>query len=222
MRLLLVEDDRMIGQSLLKGLRDDGYAVDWVRDGAAGLAALVDAQADFAIMVLDWNLPRQSGLSVLQSIRAAGNPIPVLMITARDQITDRVMGLDGGADDYLVKPFELAELKARLRSLLRRREGRTSPQIVHGPLVLDPVTHTAHLHGEAVTVTPREFALLRALMQRPGAILSRAQLEEHLYGWDESVQSNAVEFLIHSLRRKLGSEVIDNVRGVGWRMGNIT
>jgi two-component system response regulator QseB len=222
MRLLLVEDDRMIGQSLLKGLRDDGYAVDWVRDGAAGLAALGDAQADFAIMVLDWNLPRQSGLSVLQSIRAAGNPIPVLMITARDQITDRVMGLDGGADDYLVKPFELAELKARLRSLLRRREGRTSPQIVHGPLVLDPVTHTAHLHGEAVTVTPREFALLRALMQRPGAILSRAQLEEHLYGWDESVQSNAVEFLIHSLRRKLGSEVIDNVRGVGWRMGNIT
>jgi two-component system, OmpR family, response regulator QseB len=222
MRLLLVEDDRMIGQSLLKGLRDDGYAVDWVRDGAAGLAALGDAQADFAIVVLDWNLPRQSGLSVLQSIRAAGNPIPVLMITARDQLTDRVMGLDGGADDYLVKPFELAELKARLRSLLRRREGRASPQIAHGPLVLDPVSHTAHLRGSAVTVTPREFALLRALMQRPGAILSRAQLEEHLYGWDESVQSNAVEFLIHSLRRKLGSEVIDNVRGVGWKMGNIT
>ena len=220
MRLLLVEDDPMIGESLVKGLRDEGYAVDWVRDGAAGLAALRDAQAQFAIVVLDWNLPRQSGLSVLQAVRSSDNRVPVLMITARDGIADRIKGLDGGADDYLVKPFELAELKARLRSLLRRRDGRASSEIVRGRLVLDPSMHTARLRDVAVAVTPREFALLRVLMQRPGAVLSRAQLEEHLYGWDESVQSNAIEFLIHGLRRKLGSTVIENVRGVGWRMGN--
>jgi len=219
MRLLLVEDDPMIGESLVKGLRDDGYAVDWVRDGAAGLVALGDALADFSIVILDWNLPRQSGFCVLQALRAAGNGVPVLMITARDAVADRIKGLDGGADDYLVKPFEFSELKARLRSLLRRRDGRASSEIVHGLLVLDPVTHTARLHETAVAVTPREFALLRALMQRPGAVLSRAQLEEHLYGWDESVQSNAIEFLIHGLRKKLGSTVIENVRGVGWRMG---
>jgi two-component system, OmpR family, response regulator QseB len=206
MRLLLVEDDPMIGESLVKGLRDEGYAVDWVRDGPAGLAALGDARADFSVVVLDWNLPRQNGLSVLQGVRAA--------------VADRIKGLDGGADDYLVKPFELAELKARLRSLLRRRDGRARSEIVHGQLVLDPVMHTARLRDVAVAVTPREFALLRVLMQRPGAVLSRAQLEEHLYGWDETVQSNAIEFLIHGLRKKLGSTVIENVRGVGWRMGN--
>jgi two-component system response regulator QseB len=220
MRLLLVEDDPMIGESLVRGLRDDGYAVDWVRDGAAGLAALKDRQADFSIAILDWNLPRQDGLSVLQAVRASGNRVPILMMTARDGLTDRVNGLDGGADDYLVKPFELAELKARLRSLLRRQDGRASSEIVHGELVLDPVTHTVRLRDAAVTVTAREFALLRALMERPGAVLSRTQLEERLYGWDESVQSNAIEFLIHSLRKKLGSTIIENVRGVGWRMGD--
>jgi two-component system response regulator QseB len=220
MRLLLVEDDPMIGESLVRGLRDEGYAVDWVRDGAAGLAALGDKQADFSIVILDWNLPRQNGLTVLQALRVGGNAVPVLMITARDRLEDRVMGLDGGADDYLVKPFELAELKARLRSLLRRRDGRPSSAIIHGQLVLDPVTHTARLRDTEVAVTPREFALLRALMQRPGVVLSRPQLEEHLYGWNEGVQSNAVEFLIHGLRKKLGSTVIENVRGVGWRMGN--
>jgi two-component system response regulator QseB len=220
MRLLLVEDDPMIGESLVRGLRDEGYAVDWVRDGAAGLAALGDKQADFSIVILDWNLPRQNGLTVLQALRVGGNAVPVLMITARDRLEDRVMGLDGGADDYLVKPFELAELKARLRSLLRRRDGRPSSAIIHGQLVLDPVTHTARLRDTEVAVTPREFALLRALMQRPGVVLSRTQLEEHLYGWNEGVQSNAVEFLIHGLRKKLGSTVIENVRGVGWRMGN--
>jgi two-component system, OmpR family, response regulator QseB len=219
MRLLLVEDDPMIGESLVRGLRDDGYAVDWVRDGAAGLAALRDRHADFSIAILDWNLPRQDGLSVLQAVRASGNRVPVLMITARDGLSDRVTGLDGGADDYLVKPFEFAELKARLRSLLRRQDGRATSEIVHGSLVLDPVTHTARLRDTPVAVTPREFALLRALMERPGAVLSRAQLEERLYGWDESVQSNAIEFLIHGLRRKLGSTIIENVRGVGWRMG---
>jgi two-component system, OmpR family, response regulator len=219
MRLLLVEDDRMIGESLVRGLRDDGYAVDWVRDGAAAMAALKDRQAEFSIAILDWNLPRQDGLSVLKATRAGGSTLPILMITARDGLTDRINGLDSGADDYLVKPFELAELKARLRSLLRRQEGRPSSQIMHGDLALDPVTHTVRRGSDSVAVTPREFALLRALMDRPGAVLSRAQIEERLYGWDESVQSNAIEFLIHGLRKKLGAAIIENVRGVGWRIG---
>jgi two-component system response regulator QseB len=220
MRLLLVEDDHMIGESLVRGLRDDGYAVDWVRDGAAALAALKDRQAEFSIAVVDWNLPRQDGLSVIKAVRAAGNRLPILMITARDDLSDRISGLDGGADDYLVKPFEFAELKARLRSLMRRQDGRASTEIVHGNLVLDPVTHSVRLGELSVAITAREFALLRALMERPGAVLSRAQLEERLYGWDESVQSNAIEFVIHSLRKKLGSTIIENVRGVGWRMGH--
>lgn len=220
MRLLLVEDDRMIGDSLVRGLRDEGYAVDWVRDGNAALAALRDRHAEFSIAVLDWNLPRQDGLSVLKSVRARGSTLPILMITARDGLNDRVNGLDSGADDYLVKPFELVELKARLRSLLRRQDGRATSHIAHGDLVLDPVTHTLRQANASVAVTPREFALLRALLERPGAVLSRAQLEERLYGWDESVQSNAIEFVIHGLRRKLGAAVIENIRGVGWRIGS--
>jgi two-component system, OmpR family, response regulator len=219
MRLLLIEDDPMIGESLVRGLRDDGYTVDWVRDGAAGLVALRDRQADFSAAVVDWNLPRQNGLAVVQAVRGSGNCVPILMITARDGLSDRIMGLDSGADDYLVKPFELAELKARLRSLLRRRDGRASSEIAHGALVLDPITHSARLREAPIAVTPREFALLRALLERPGAILSRGQLEERLYGWDASVQSNAIEFLIHGLRKKLGSAIIENVRGVGWRLG---
>jgi two-component system, OmpR family, response regulator QseB len=218
MRLLLVEDDQMIGESLVRGLRDESYAVDWVRDGAAALAALQDHQADYALAILDWNLPRRDGLSVLKAVRSAGNSLPILMITARDELKDRVSGLDGGADDYLVKPFELDELKARLRSLLRRKDGRTTSELVHGRLVLDPVTHTVRLDDQPQSVTPREFALLRILMERPAAVLSRAQIEERLYGWDEQVQSNAVEFTIHSLRRKLGGSLIENVRGVGWKM----
>jgi two-component system, OmpR family, response regulator QseB len=220
MRLLLIEDDHMIGESLVRGLRDDGYAVDWVRDGAAALLALQDRQADFAIAILDWNLPRRDGLSVLKAARAAGNTVPILMITARDELPDRISGLDGGADDYLVKPFEFAELKARLRSLLRRQHGRASSEIIHGSLALDPATHVVRVGELPVAVTPREFALLRALMERPGALLSRSQIEERLYGWDESIQSNAIEFTIHSLRKKLGAAVIENVRGVGWRIGD--
>ena len=219
MRLLLVEDDRMIGESLVRGLRDDGYAVDWLRDGAAAHSALTAQKAAFSIIVLDWNLPRQDGLSVLKAARTAGCTAPILMITARDGLGDRIMGLDNGADDYLVKPFELAELKARLRSLLRRGDVRPSSQIVHGNLALDPVTHTVRRGESLVTLTPREFSLLRSLMERPEAVQSRAQLEERLYGWDESVQSNAIEFLIHGLRKKFGAAIIENVRGVGWRMG---
>ncbi|HET9388754.1 MAG TPA: response regulator transcription factor [Steroidobacteraceae bacterium] len=218
MRLLLVEDDHMIGESLAKGLRDEHYVVDWVREGPAALAALRDRHAGYSIAVLDWNLPRQDGLSVLRQMRADGNTLPVLMITARDELADRISGLDGGADDYLVKPFELGELKARLRSLLRRRDGRARTEMVHADLVLDPVTHTVRQGSGLVAVTAREFTLLRALMEHPGAVLSRSQLEERLYGWDDGVQSNAVEFTIHSLRRKLGPALIENVRGVGWRL----
>ncbi len=218
MRILLVEDDAMIGASLKRGLRDEGYAVDWVRDGIEAIAALDDASAGHAVVLLDWNLPRRSGFEVLQHMRSVGNTTPVLMLTARNDLDDRVMGLDGGADDYLVKPFELAELKARIRSLLRRREGRPSVQLTHGSVVLDPVTHAVHQAGTPVQLTAREFSLLRALLEQPGAVLSRSQLEEKLYGWDDAVESNAVEFIIHSVRKKLGTDFIENVRGVGWRL----
>ena len=219
MRVLLIEDDQMIGSSLTAGLGDDGYAVDWVRDGASALAALGDNQADYALALLDWGLPGQDGLSVLRALRRSGNSMPVLMITAHDTLQDRITGLDGGADDYLVKPFELAELKARIRSLLRRRAGRVEPELIHGELVLNPATRTARLRDTEVTLSAREFALLHALLERPGAVLSRAQLEERLYAWTTSVESNAVEFIIHSVRKRLGATVIENIRGVGWRIG---
>jgi two-component system, OmpR family, response regulator QseB len=219
MRLLLVEDDRMIGDSLVRGLGDEGYHVDWVRDGVAASAALADASADFALVLLDWGLPRQDGMVVLKELRASRSLVPVLMITARDTLQDRVQGLDAGADDYLVKPFALAEVKARIRSLLRRREARASAELVHGALVLDPVRHEVRLHDAPVAVTPREFALLRVLLARPGAVHSRTQLEQSLYGWSEAIESNVIEVIIHTLRRKLGAAIVDNVRGVGWRIG---
>lgn len=219
MRILLIEDDPMIGTSLVEGLGDDGYAVDWVRDGNSAVTALGDKRADYALALLDWGLPGQDGLAVLRVLRQSGNHIPVLMITAHDAIADRVTGLDGGADDYLVKPFELAELKARMRSLLRRRNGRAEVELVYGGLTLNPATHAGHLHGTAIALTAREFALLHALLERPGAVWSRSKLEERLYGWDSTVESNAVEFVIHCLRKKLGANAIDNIRGVGWRIG---
>ena len=219
MRLLLVEDDRMIGDSLVRGLGDDGYHVDWVRDGVAASAALADPSANFALVLLDWGLPRQDGMAVLKELRASRSLVPVLMITARDTLQDRVQGLDAGADDYLVKPFALAEVKARIRSLLRRQEARASAELVHGVLVLDPVRHEVRLDGAPVAVTPREFALLRVLLARPGAVHSRTQLEQSLYGWSEAIESNVIEVIIHTLRRKLGATIIDNVRGVGWRIG---
>ena len=219
MRILLIEDDRMIGTSLVAGLGDEGYAVDWVRDGPSAVTALSDDQADYALALLDWGLPGQDGLSILKALRKCGNSIPVLMITAHDTLHDRITGLDGGADDYLVKPFELTELKARMRSLLRRRAGRAEPELIHGDLSLNPVTHAARLRETLITLSAREFALLHALLERPGAILSRAQLEEHLYAWASSVESNAVEFIIHGVRKKLGAAIIENVRGVGWRIG---
>ena len=220
MRILLVEDDLMIGDSLARGLRDDGYTVDWVGDGVAASIALEDREAAYAVALLDWGLPRQDGLQVLKVIRGRGIRTPVLMLTARDSIDDRILGLDSGADDYLVKPFELGELKARIRSLLRRGEHLTDTVLVHGSLTLDPAQHRVTRAGEIVPVGAREFTLLRIFLDRPHAIMSRRQLEDQLYGWDAAIESNAVEYLIHALRKKFGAELIENVRGVGWRLGS--
>ena len=214
MRVLLAEDDAMIGASVRHGLRQDGFTVDWVSDGRAAELALADRVHD--ALVLDLGLPKRTGVEVLQGMRRRGDARPVLILTARDAVADRVAGLDAGADDYMVKPFELDELAARLRALLRRSAGRAAPVLVHGELTLDPATREARRNGEPVALSAREFALLEALLARPGAILSRAQLEEKLYGWSESVESNAVEVYIHALRRKLGTGFIRNVRGVGW------
>jgi len=214
MRLLLAEDDRMIGESVQRGLKQDGFAVDWVSDGRAAELALAEKVHD--LLVLDLGLPRKEGLDVLRAMRQRGDLRPVLIVTARDAVTDRVAGLDAGADDYVVKPFELTELAARIRALLRRSAGRAEPVIAFGDIELFPVTREVRLRSETVALSPREFAVLEALLARPGAILSRAQLEEKLYGWNEEVESNAVEVHIHALRRKLGAEAIRNVRGVGW------
>ena len=214
MRLLLVEDDPMIGNSVQSGLRQDGYSVDWVRDGAA--AELAMANGVYELLLLDLGLPHKSGLDLLTGLRKKGASLPVLVITARDSVADRVKGLDAGADDYLVKPFDLTELSARIRALMRRQAGRSSPVIEHGPLSLNPATHEVTLDGTQVSLSAREFALLHAFLEQPGVPLSRTQLEERLYGWDEEIESNVVEVYIHSLRRKLGAEWIRNVRGVGY------
>ena len=216
MRILLVEDDAMIGEAVHAGLRRDGLAVDWVRDGEAADSAL--RTAEFDAVVLDLGLPRKNGLQVLRDLRTRKQATPVLILTARDAVSDKVQGLDAGADDYLVKPFDLAELAARLRALARRKAGRAEPRIEHGALTLDTVTRQAALGGRDIPLSAREYALLHALLERPGAILSRAQLEERLYGWGEEVESNAVEVHIHALRRKLGADLIRNVRGVGYRV----
>ncbi len=217
MRLLLVEDDAMIGEGLRKGLRQDGFSVDWVNDGAAADAALDSGTYD--LMLLDLGLPRKPGLDVLRRLRQKGNAIPVLILTARDAVAERVAGLDAGADDYLVKPFDFEELEARIRALLRRRAGRAEALLRHGDITLNPATHEVFQREVPVSLSAREFSLLQALMDRPGAVLSRAQLEEKLYGWDQEVESNAIEVHIHALRKKLGAELIRNVRGVGYMVG---
>ncbi|HXX09993.1 MAG TPA: response regulator [Burkholderiales bacterium] len=214
MRLLLVEDDAMIGEAVRAGLRQEGFTVDWVRAAEAGDAAL-KAEA-YALLLLDLGLPRKSGLDWLGELRRRGERLPVLILTARDAVADRVSGLDSGADDYLVKPFDLDELSARVRALLRRQAGRAEPTLRHGELTLNPATHEATYKGEPIALSAREFALLAALLERPGAILSRAQLEQRLYGWGEEVESNAVEVHIHNLRKKLGAGFIRNLRGLGY------
>jgi DNA-binding response OmpR family regulator len=218
MRILIVEDDAMIGASLVRGLTDEGYAVDWVRDGGQAEAALVDRHHEFHLMLLDLGLPQKAGTEVLRQIRAGGDNILVIVITARDALADRIEGLDLGADDFLVKPFEFTELKARIRALSRRHAGRVEPQLKTAVLSLDPAARCVVRDGRRIQLTAREFALLQARMQRPGALLSRTQLESRIYSWAEAVDSNAVEFLLHGLRQKIGAEQIENVRGVGWRI----
>jgi two-component system, OmpR family, response regulator len=215
-RLLLVEDDRMIGEAIRAGLRREGFTVDWVHDAPA--AAQVLRSEPFELMLLDLGLPGGDGLKLLKTLRSRGETVPVLIITARDAVSDRVAGLDAGGDDYLIKPFDLDELAARIRALLRRRAGRSSPAVAHLGVVLDPATHRVMQEGVEVALSPREFALLQLLLERPGAILSRTQIEERLYGWGEEVESNAVEVHIHGLRRKLGAQFILTVRGVGYRV----
>jgi len=220
MRLLLVEDDTMIGDSVRQGLRQDGFAVDWVQDGEAAELAL--RTTEYALILLDLGLPQKSGLEVLRTLRRTGNPIPVLILTARDAVADRVRGLDDGADDYLVKPFALDELAARIRALLRRHSGRADPLITYGDLILNPATHQVMWRGQDVALSGREFAVLQALLERPGAVLSRVQLEERLYGWEEEVASNAVEVHIHHLRHKLDPALIRTIRGVGYMVPKIS
>jgi two-component system response regulator QseB len=205
----------MIGEAVRTGLRQDGFTVDWARDATGDAALKVE---DYGLLLLDLGLPRKSGLDWLRGLRLRGNRIPVLILTARDAVADRVAGLDGGADDYLVKPFDLDELSARVRALLRRQVGRAEPLLRHGNLTLDPATRAATLNGEPINLSAREFAVLGALLERPGAILSRAQLEQRLYGWGEEVESNAVEVHIHNLRKKLGTDFIRNVRGLGYTL----
>ncbi len=215
MRVLLVEDDAMIGEAIQGALRDASYAADWVKNGQTALTTL-DCQ-HYDLVLLDLGLPGKDGLEVLSSIRAKHNPVPLLIITARDGLDDRLRGLDGGADDYVLKPFEMAELLARMRAVLRRKGGSAAPVLSNGVVSLDPATREATVNGSVpVQLSSREFSLLQALLVRPGALLSRSDLEDRLYGWGQEVESNAVEFLIHALRRKLGSEIIKNVRGVGW------
>jgi two-component system OmpR family response regulator len=215
MRVLLVEDDPMIGAAIQGALKDASYAADWVKNGQTALSTLACQHYD--LILLDLGLPGKDGLEVLDTIRASDNPVPLLIITARDGLDDRLRGLDGGADDYVLKPFEMAELLARMRAVLRRKGGVGSPVLSNGTVSLDPATREAVVNaGEPVQLSNREFALLQALLVRPGAILSRSDLEDRIYGWGEEVESNAVEYLIHALRRKLGSEIIKNVRGVGW------
>jgi two-component system OmpR family response regulator len=218
MRILIVEDDPMIGASLVRGLTDEGYSVDWVRDGAAADAALRNLLNEFQLALLDWGLPYKTGIEVLRALRSRGDNIPVLILTARDALQDRVEGLDLGADDFLVKPFEFAELKARIRALARRHVGRIEPALKTSSLLLDPTSRSVSRNGLHIRLTAREYALLHALMQRPGSILSRSQLESRIYGWSDNIESNAIEFLLHGLRSKLGSEQIENVRGLGWRI----
>jgi two-component system response regulator QseB len=216
MRLLLVEDDPMIGRAVRQGLGGAGFAVDWVSDGRSAELALANGVYDAA--VLDLGLPGKDGMALLRELRARGNSLPVLVATARDAVPERIAGLNAGADDYVLKPFDLDELIARVRALLRRHSGSGLPQLVCGGLSLDPARREVTLDGQPVALSGREFALLEALMQRPGAVLSREQLEEAVYGWQQEIGSNAVEVHLHHLRRKLGAGTIRNVRGVGYKV----
>src|ERR1700677_1273253 len=214
MRVLVVEDDRMIAKGLHTALEQDGYAVDGVSDGRSAAEALRSSRFD--VVLLDLGLPERDGLEVLRELRARGDATPVIIVTARDDVHNRIQGLDAGADDYIVKPFDLDEVAARMRSVLRRAAGRGDPCIRHRGITLDPVSHAVERDGEPVVLSAHEFSVLEALLQRPGSVLSRAQLEDRLYGWSEGIESNAIEVYVHGLRRKLGNDAIRTLRGVGY------
>ena len=214
MRVLLIEDDRMIGTAIEQALKDAAYAVDWVTDGETAVHA---AENEFyELGLLDLGLPKADGREVLRRLRTLGRRFPVIIVTARDAVDDRIDGLDLGADDYLVKPFEIRELLARMRAVLRREGSGSPPLLSNGKLNLDPATREASFLDQTALLTAREFALLQALLARPGRVLSRSELERQIYGWNEEVESNAIEYLIHTIRKKLGATAIRNVRGVGW------
>lgn len=214
MRILLVEDDSMIGEAIIVALKDAAYAVDWVKDGATANNVL--EQGEHQAVLLDLGLPKRDGLEVLRRLRLVKNAIPVIIITARDGLQDRIDGLDLGADDYLVKPFDVSELLARLRAIVRRQGGQSAPVLTNGKVSLNPATHEAYCGDIVEVLSAREFALLHALLLRSGTILTRAELEASIYGWNEEVESNAIDFLIYGVRKKLGADVIKNVRGAGW------
>ena len=214
MRVLLVEDDQLLGDGIRVGLSQDGYTVDWVNDGLMAARAL-QAEA-FDLIVLDLNLPERSGLDVLREARARGDDTPVLILTARDTVGDRVTGLDTGADDYLTKPFDLEELSARLRALLRRSKGRSTTLIEHDGIRLDPASHTVTFNDRPVDLSPGEFTLLHVLLEERGKVLSRSRLEQAMYGWTREVDSNTIEVFVHHLRKKFGNQLIRTVRGVGY------
>lgn len=216
MRLLLVEDDEMIAETVLESMRREGYAIDWAQDGRAAELSLGNGVYD--LVLLDLGLPRKDGIDLLNSYRRHGGEAPVIILTARDAVNDRIRGLDAGADDYLIKPFDLDELAARARALLRRRTGQKQPIYAHGELTLDPAAHEVTKNDVPVTLVPREFALLQALIEEPTRVFTRAELEDKLYGWGEEVGSNTIEVHVHSLRRKIGAEQIVTVRGVGYRL----
>ncbi|MCD5991697.1 response regulator [Pseudomonas syringae] len=216
MRLLLVEDDRAVGQGIRVALGSEGYTLDWLQDGASALHALRSERFD--LLLLDLGLPRLDGLDLLRQIRAEQQSLPVLILTARDGTPDRIAGLDAGADDYLVKPFDVDELKARVRALLRRSQGRAQPLLEHGPISLDPSTQQVSFNGVEIAMTPMEYQLLHQLMIRPGKVVTRERLSSTLYGWQDKVESNTLEVLIHNLRKKLSAELIRTVRGVGYRI----
>lgn len=219
MRLLIVEDDALLGDGIRTGLSQQGYAVDWVEDGQAAETALLTNE--YELIVLDLGLPKKSGIEVLQHLRSGGNDTPVIILTAQDTVEDRIKGLDTGADDYLTKPFDLDELTARIRALLRRRGGRSTPVIEHGELIVDPASHTVTKEGSTVDISPREFTILTLLLENRGKVMSRSRLEEGLYAWNDEVESNTVEVHIHHLRKKLGAELIRTIRGVGYIIDKI-
>ncbi len=219
MRLLLVEDNEGVGKGLYNGLQQHSYAVDWVKDGETAISALKGE--DYDVVVLDLGLPRMSGLDVLENLRARNDSTPVMILTARDTINDKIVGLDHGADDYMIKPFDLEELCARLRAIQRRASGNANPTLRHGDIELDPASHTIKKAGQVIELSRRAFEIVQLLMQNQGRVLSRSRLEESLYSWKDEIESNAVEVHIHQIRKKLGSDLIRTIRGIGYIMDEV-